>query len=147
MIISMVCSESSGEPLASETTASKYLQSIAREQEDLAQTGKKSIKRQQRIVSVKELTTQPIHTKVFRVFTRHCCQPSAAVLRSLNSQSVWLKQNGGPQEIPRKMAISRQTIHIHRIQIGPNDALPLLSQAWGRIRFYIGRANGKCQNC
>ena len=64
-----------------------------REQEDLAQTCKKSIKRQQRIVSV--------HTKVFRVFTRHCCQPSASVLRSLNSQPVWLKYTNKMAD-PRK---------------------------------------------
>ena len=66
-----------------------------------AQTGKKSIKRQQRIFSVKELTTQPIHTNVFRVFTRHCCQPSAAVLRSLNAQPVWLKYRNKMAD-PRK---------------------------------------------
>ena len=53
-----------GEPLASETTASKYLSQLqGREEEDLAQTSKKSIRRKARNVSVKELTTQRMHGK------------------------------------------------------------------------------------
>ena len=71
MIACMASSEQSkGEPLASETAASKYLSQLqGREEEDLAQTSKKSIRRQDRNVSVKGLTTQQMRSKAFRVFT------------------------------------------------------------------------------
>ena len=60
MIECMASSErSKGEPLASETAASKYLiQLQGREEEDLAQASKKSVRRQARNVSVKGLTIQ-----------------------------------------------------------------------------------------
>ena len=69
---------SEGEPLASETAASKYLiQLQGREEEDLAQTSRKSVRRQARNVSVKGLITQQMFSKAFRVFTAgNCPQPS-----------------------------------------------------------------------
>ena len=67
MIICMASSEpSEGEPLASETAASKDLQSIARKGTGrFGAERQKSIRRQQRIFSVKGLTTQRMHRKVF----------------------------------------------------------------------------------
>ena len=79
MIVFTASSErSKGESLASETTASKYLSQLqGREEEDLAQTSKKSVRRQARNVSVKGLTTQQMRSKAFRVFTAgNCTQPS-----------------------------------------------------------------------
>ena len=81
MIICMASSEpSEGEPLTFETAASNICSQLqGRKREDLSQTGKKSIRKRARIVSVKRLTTQQIHRKVFRVFTNtaaSCPQPS-----------------------------------------------------------------------